>query len=63
MCQVNYYLELENKIGCYINSYFTPAVNCLDRHVKTHPERTALIWEKDEPKQAEKVSYRCSKIT
>lgn len=34
------------------------AVNCLDRHVAAHPERVAIIWEKDEPNQEEKVTYK-----
>lgn len=35
-----------------------PAVNCLDRHVHTCPERVALIWERDEPGSEVKVTYR-----
>ena len=32
--------------------------NCLDRHAEKDPSRVALIWEKDEPNQQEKVTYR-----
>ena len=32
--------------------------NCLDRHAEEDPNRVALIWEKDEPNQQEKVTYR-----
>lgn len=35
-----------------------PAVNCLDRHVDTSPEKVALIWERDEPGSEVKVTYR-----
>ena len=34
------------------------AVNCVDRHAKEHPDRVALVWEKDEPGEAEKVTYK-----
>ncbi|KAM9839970.1 acetyl-coenzyme A synthetase 2-like, mitochondrial [Aulostomus maculatus] len=34
------------------------SVNCLDRHVLTHPERVALIWERDDPGSEVKVTYR-----
>ena len=32
--------------------------NCLDRHAEEDPHRVALIWEKDEPNQQKKVTYR-----
>ena len=32
--------------------------NCVDRHVATHPERTAIIWAADEPGVYQRVSYR-----
>lgn len=38
-------------ISCFL-------VNCLDVHVEKHPDRVALIWEKDEPGTEEKVTYR-----
>ena len=34
------------------------AVNCVDRHAKEHPDRVALVWEKDEPDQAEQVTFK-----
>lgn len=34
------------------------SVNCLDVHVETHPDRVALIWERDEPGTEVKVTYR-----
>ena len=33
-------------------------VNCLDRHVAAHPDRVAIIWEKDEPGKEERVTYK-----
>jgi len=33
------------------------SVNCVDRWAAEDPERVALIWEKDEPGEAERVTY------
>ena len=44
-----------------INTFLNTNVcteNCLDRHAEEDPNRVALIWEKDEPNQEEKVTYR-----
>jgi len=32
--------------------------NCLDRHLERHADRTAVIWEGDDPAQSESLSYR-----
>ncbi|KAK3863377.1 hypothetical protein Pcinc_030850 [Petrolisthes cinctipes] len=34
------------------------SVNCVDRHARRHPDRVALVWEKDEPGQQEYVTYK-----
>ena len=34
------------------------SANCLDRHLKTHGDRTAIIWEGDDPSEDRKLSYR-----
>ena len=33
------------------------SVNCLDRHLPQRAEQTAIIWEGDDPKQAQKITY------
>lgn len=33
------------------------AYNCIDRHVETQPNKTAIIWAKDEPGEYEHISY------
>jgi len=33
------------------------SVNCVDRHKEKDPSRLALIWDKDEPGQEEKITY------
>ncbi len=35
--------------------------NCVDRHVATDPDRTAIIWAKDEAGEYEHISYRTLK--
>ena len=32
--------------------------NCVDRHLATQPDKTAIIWAKDEPGEYERISYR-----
>ncbi|MDJ0949895.1 MAG: acetate--CoA ligase [Alphaproteobacteria bacterium] len=32
--------------------------NCLDRHLETRGDQTAIIWEGDDPKQDRKITYR-----
>ena len=51
-----YPLQLIILLICFFFSYFED--NCLDRHVERCPDRVALIWEKDEPKQHEAVTYK-----
>ena len=34
------------------------AANCLDRHLAAHGDKTAIIWEADDPKKSEHISYR-----
>ena len=33
------------------------AYNCIDRHLKTHSDKTALIWEGDDPNQSSEINY------
>ncbi len=35
-----------------------PSVSCLDRHLATHGDRTAIIWESDDPSVSKHVTYR-----
>ncbi|MDH3702649.1 MAG: acetate--CoA ligase [Alphaproteobacteria bacterium] len=34
------------------------AYNCLDRHLETRGDQTAIIWEGDDPKDDKKITYR-----
>ncbi len=33
-------------------------VNCIDRHLPEHAQRTAIIWEGDDPKDSRHISYQ-----
>ncbi|KAF1375346.1 hypothetical protein PFLUV_G00218860 [Perca fluviatilis] len=46
------------KIGWFLGGKLNVSVNCLDVHVEKHPERVALIWERDEPGTEVNVTYR-----
>ena len=32
--------------------------NCIDRHAKSNPDRTAIIWEGDDPNETKKITYK-----
>ena len=32
--------------------------NCIDRHVNKNPDRTAIIWESDDPNISKKITYK-----
>ncbi|MFP5305073.1 MAG: acetate--CoA ligase [Gammaproteobacteria bacterium] len=34
------------------------SANCLDRHLATRGEQTAILWEGDDPKESRRISYR-----
>lgn len=46
------------KINWFVGGQLNVSVNCLDVHVEKHPDRVALIWERDEPGTEVKVTYR-----
>nr|XP_020477951.1 acetyl-coenzyme A synthetase 2-like, mitochondrial [Monopterus albus] len=52
-CELN-----SGKISWFLGGKLNVSVNCLDVHVEKHPERVALIWERDEPGTEVKVTYR-----
>lgn len=42
----------------FLGGKLNVSVNCVDRHMEADPDRCALIWEKDEPGDVERISYR-----
>lgn len=46
------------KISWFEGGKLNASVNCVDRHMRTRPDQTALIWERDEPGTEQHVTYR-----
>ena len=42
----------------FIDAKLNVSVNCIDRHLKTRAEQTAIIWEGDDPRDSRYISYR-----
>ncbi|KAJ8014298.1 hypothetical protein DPEC_G00038800 [Dallia pectoralis] len=49
---------INGKINWFLGGQLNVSVNCLDVHVAKHPDRVALIWERDEPATEIQVTYR-----
>ena len=45
-------------IKWYHDGTLNASVNCLDRHLETRGEQTAIIWEGDNPNDAKHITYR-----
>ncbi|RZO87081.1 MAG: acetate--CoA ligase [Oceanococcus sp.] len=45
-------------IRWYEDGQLNVAANCLDRHLETRAEQTAIIWEGDDPEKSTHISYR-----
>ena len=48
----------EGQIAWFLGAKLNVAQNCLDRHLKTKSEKTAIIWEGDNPNEQENISYK-----
>ncbi|XP_069033317.1 acetyl-coenzyme A synthetase 2-like, mitochondrial isoform X2 [Embiotoca jacksoni] len=64
LCWVEPYQQVRDcelssgRISWFLGGKLNVSVNCLDVHVEKHPDRVALIWERDEPGTEVKVTYR-----
>jgi acetyl-CoA synthetase len=47
----------EVRIRWYSDGVLNAADNCVDRHARSNPDATALLWVADEPGRSEKISY------
>ncbi|MFI4969005.1 MAG: acetate--CoA ligase [Lysobacterales bacterium] len=45
-------------IRWYADGELNLAANCLDRHLATRGDKTAIIWEGDNPAESRRISYR-----
>ena len=53
-----HYAKDDVSIKWYEDGTLNACVNCVDRHLQTRGEQTAIIWEGDEPDQDARISYR-----
>jgi acetyl-CoA synthetase len=47
---------IEPRIRWFINGKLNITINCLDRHLKTRGDQTAIIWEPNDPKR-DNITY------
>src|ERR1700678_238910 len=52
------YAEEDFRISWFAGGKLNVATNRLDRHLENHGDKTAIIWEGDDPERAEFISYR-----
>jgi acetyl-CoA synthetase len=46
------------RIRWFYDGRLNVAANCLDRHLETRGEKTAILWQGDDPKLTERITYR-----
>jgi acetyl-CoA synthetase len=46
------------RIRWYADGELNVSVNCLDRHLATRGDKTAILWEGDNPEESARISYR-----
>ncbi len=46
------------RIRWYADGELNVSVNCLDRHLATRADKTAILWEGDNPAESEHITYR-----
>ncbi len=52
------YSKDEVRIKWYYDGTLNASVNCIDRHLKKNPKKTAIIWVGDDPADSKKISYK-----
>ena len=48
----------ERPFSWFADGTLNVTVSCLDRHAESQPDKTAIIWEGDEPGDVRRISYR-----
>ena len=49
---------MKGDIKWFLGGKINVSFNCVDRHASAYPDKIALIWEKDEPGQVERITYQ-----
>ena len=52
------YAEQDLHIKWFYDGTLNVSSNCLDRHLETRADQTAIIWEGDDPKEDKKISFK-----
>lgn len=52
------YHQSDVHIRWFYDGTLNVASNCLDRHLPKHGDKTAIIWEPDDPNHSQSISYR-----
>ena len=52
------YSKDDVKIKWYYDGTLNASANCIDRHLKKNPKKTAIIWVGDDPADTKKISYK-----
>src|SRR3954470_19127173 len=55
---MNASFEGDVSISWYEDGTLNASYNCIDRHLATHGDRTAILWEGDDPGEDRRVTYR-----
>jgi acetyl-CoA synthetase len=53
-----YFAEGDVSVKWYEDGSLNAAYNCLDRHLETRGDQTAIIWEGDDPGESSTLTYR-----
>ncbi|CRH00859.1 acetyl-CoA synthetase, putative [Plasmodium relictum] len=48
----------KGNVSWFVNGKINACDNCVDRWAEIHPNKTAIIWEKDNPNEYKKISYK-----
>ena len=52
------YQQKDFKIKWYYDGELNASANCIDRHLATKANQTAIIWEGDDPSQSKYITYK-----
>ena len=52
------YSKEEVRIKWFYDGTLNASSNCIDRHLKKNPSKTAIIWVGDDPADTKKISYK-----
>ena len=52
------YSKNDVKIKWFEDGKLNVSYNCIDRHAKSNPNKVAIIWEGDDPKESKKITYK-----